>query len=148
MRFAYALTRDLAVAEDVTQAVLSRLAARPGVPSSLSAYARTAILNEVRDQYRRESRAARFLRRSAHHLAAPTEVPDASDTVGDRAVVESALGALSTRHRAAVVLHYYEGLDPTEIGRVLNCSAATVRSLLSRARDVLRAQMIREDMIR
>ncbi|NMC69452.1 MAG: RNA polymerase sigma factor [Myxococcales bacterium] len=51
--------------------------------------------------------------------------------------LERALGALSPRQRAAVVLHRFEGLGYAEIAATLGCSVSSVESLLSRARATL-----------
>ncbi|MEA2433378.1 MAG: hypothetical protein QOG54_835 [Actinomycetota bacterium] len=53
--------------------------------------------------------------------------------------LDEALSELSPMQRAAVVLYYYEGFDTTDLGHILDCSAATVRVHLNRARNKLRA---------
>ena len=52
-----------------------------------------------------------------------------------------ALGALSARQRAAVVLVDYVGLDAAESGEVLGIAPATVRAHLMRGRRALRAAL-------
>lgn len=44
--------------------------------------------------------------------------------------VRRALQSLSEKHRAVVVLHYFEGHSCEEIGRILDCSVGTVWSRL------------------
>ena len=46
---------------------------------------------------------------------------------------------LPRKQKAAVVLRYYEGYDDAEIAAVLGCAQVTVRSHISRALAVLRA---------
>jgi RNA polymerase sigma factor (sigma-70 family) len=54
------------------------------------------------------------------------------DRIADRAQLWAALGALSARQRAVLVLRYYEDLADHEIAAVLGCREASVRSLASR----------------
>lgn len=58
-----------------------------------------------------------------------------------RRVLESALAALPPQQRAALVLRQYEQLDYEEIARVLGTTVSSVKSLLFRARDTLRAAL-------
>ncbi len=60
------------------------------------------------------------------------------DQIADRAQLWAALGALSARQRAALVLRYYEDLPDHQIAALLGCREATVRSLASRGLAVLR----------
>jgi RNA polymerase sigma factor (sigma-70 family) len=55
-----------------------------------------------------------------------------------------ALGSLSPRQRAVVVLRYYAGYEPSEIAGILGTSAPTVRVHLMRARRRL-AELLEED---
>jgi RNA polymerase sigma factor (sigma-70 family) len=66
------------------------------------------------------------------------ETAVATDTWAD---LSDALGALSRRQRASVVLVDYVGLDATESGEVLGISPATVRAHLMRGRRALRAAL-------
>ena len=52
--------------------------------------------------------------------------------------MQDALNTLSPAHREVLVLRFYEDLDDHEIGRILGCSAATVRAHASRALGRLR----------
>lgn len=61
--------------------------------------------------------------------------PDASD--GQRLDVERALGVLSTRERAVIVLSYGEGATHEEIAQMLETPLGTVKSDLVRAREKL-----------
>lgn len=141
VRYAFLLTRDADDAQDAVQAVLARLLANPTRPQNLKAYARKAVLNEVQDIHRKTKRRARL-----GNLARRTGVePDPAYGEIERLSVWEALGLLSERHRAVVVLHYYEDLDPAEVARILECSPATVRSILSRARNHLRHILEKEN---
>lgn len=137
VRYAFFLTRDADSAQDVAQTILARLVAR-GIDDLVDpgSYARRAVLNEVRS----------IRRRSAAHLRALARLGPAPAEVGPTAAVErialwSAMRGLSQRHRAALILRYYEGRSDAEIGKILNCSPATVRSLVSRALKHLRKRL-------
>jgi len=66
--------------------------------------------------------------------------PQARGDLGETIVkldVRSALGKLSRAQRAAVVLHYYAGLNSREIAAVLGVPDSTVRFHLARAKRAL-----------
>jgi RNA polymerase sigma-70 factor (ECF subfamily) len=58
-----------------------------------------------------------------------------------RGLVRSALNALSEEHRSVLVLREIEGYNYEEISRMLDCSLGTVKSRISRARELLRREM-------
>jgi len=58
-----------------------------------------------------------------------------------RAVVQTALDALGERQKMALLLHKFEGMSYADIGDAMEMSPAAVKSLLSRARENLRAQL-------
>jgi RNA polymerase sigma factor (sigma-70 family) len=60
------------------------------------------------------------------------------DRTADQAELWAALGALSERQRAVLVLRYYEGLADHEIATLLRCREMTVRSLASRGLAAMR----------
>jgi len=66
---------------------------------------------------------------------------DAVTSTDAFADLADALGALTGRQRAAVVLVDYVGLDAAESGEVLGISPATVRAHLMRGRRALRAAL-------
>ena len=53
--------------------------------------------------------------------------------------VWDAVGALPARYRGVIHLYYYEGYTTVEIARILGARESTVRSLLARGREKLRA---------
>ncbi len=55
--------------------------------------------------------------------------------------VRQAVRALPGKQRAAVLMHKYEGMEYSQIARVLNCSESAVKSLLFRAYENLRARL-------
>ena len=138
LRFAYALTSDVALAEDLVQEALLKAARRWRLVLAADrpeAYVRRIIVNEY-NSWRR-------LRRNSE---TPTgHVPDragleATETaLVERDAMWRALAGLPRRQRAAVVLRFYEDLSDTQVADVLGCSPATARSLTSRALQSLRS---------
>jgi RNA polymerase sigma-70 factor (ECF subfamily) len=57
------------------------------------------------------------------------------------AIIQTALADLNERQRAAVVLNKFEDMNYAEIAEVMNLTTKAVKSLLSRARDNLRAAL-------
>ncbi len=72
-----------------------------------------------------------------HHLKAKDETENGS-------IVE-ALGKLSERYKAVIVLHYFEGYSIDEISFMLGVSVSAVKMRLSRGRDLLKNLMEKED---
>ena len=58
-----------------------------------------------------------------------------------REIVRTALDSLNERQRMAVLLHKFEEMSYADIGAAMEMSAAAVKSLLSRARENLRAKL-------
>ncbi|MFN0197312.1 MAG: RNA polymerase sigma factor [Planctomycetaceae bacterium] len=55
-----------------------------------------------------------------------------------RKLVQTALDSLNERQRLAVLLHKFENMSYADIGETMELSTPAVKSLLSRAREVLR----------
>ena len=72
---------------------------------------------------------------SPEHLAEDRELGQA---------VRDAVARLPVKHRAVIVLFYFEGLSLQEISWVLGCPLGTVKSRLHRACDVLRQDLSRD----
>jgi DNA-directed RNA polymerase specialized sigma24 family protein len=112
LRVAYQLTHDAAAAQDLVQEALLRVYQSGRLRSS------TEIVTDV-----------------------VPERPAAGcpeDRTADQAELWVALGALSERQRAVLVLRYYEDLADHEIATLLGCREATVRSLASRGLAAMR----------
>lgn len=138
LRVGYQLTHDRAAAQDLVQDALLRVygsVRRNGrAPEDWYAYLRRAVVNEyVRTRRLRSS--SEIVTDSVPERAV-AESPE--DQLADRAQLWAALGTLSARQRAVLVLRYYEGLADDEIAGLLGCRPASVRSLASRGLAVLR----------
>jgi RNA polymerase sigma factor (sigma-70 family) len=74
----------------------------------------------------------------------PSPAPPADEALGDRqmaAAVGAALARLPPRYRRPLVLYHLDGLRQERIAAVLGVAPGTVRSLVTRARQALRADL-------
>jgi RNA polymerase sigma factor (sigma-70 family) len=58
------------------------------------------------------------------------------------------MGKLPYRQRAAIVLRFYEDLSERETARLLGCAVGTVKSLVSRALQRMREELIGDENVR
>ena len=138
-----AVVLDSAAAEDLTQetfvrAYRARSRYQPTAPPG--AWLRRIGVN-LSISYLRRQKLARFL--PARLYVAPDRRD--YDRAEARDVVEKALAVLSPKLRAAVVLHYYEGLTREEIADVLGVPAGTVASRIAKAVAIMRRNMATSD---
>jgi RNA polymerase sigma factor (sigma-70 family) len=120
------------IAQDVAVTALQKAASLRD-PAALDAWLhRVAVRAALKEARRGRARRDAEL---AHHERS---------TGGEDERVETALALLAglpPRQRAALTLRYVHDLPDRAIARALQCREATVRSLLSRGRDSLRAHM-------
>lgn len=144
--YAYLLTGDATEAGDLVQDALLRVFGRlrvGGDVGQLEAYVRRAILNQYVDSRRR----LRRWNATRHLLVDPPHHDDDRLAVADE--VRQALGTLSPKQRACVVLRYYEDLTVPAIADQLRCAEGTVKRHLADARAKLAAQLdLTEESIR
>ncbi|WP_134739795.1 SigE family RNA polymerase sigma factor [Nocardioides sp. 503] len=124
LRTAVLVTGDHHRAEDLVQEALTKVAVRwrrlrDGNPE---AYARQVIVRDNISWWRK------------HRRELVADVPDRSDAsdgygVADRRrLLDEALGALTPRQRAVIVLRYYDDLPERETAEVLGVGVGTVKS--------------------
>lgn len=137
LRFAYLLTGDRYLAEDLSQEALVRAHRRWSSieRADPEPYLRKAIVRQYLSWRRRRSSTETVL----------AEFPDrpdpsrATDHVVERDEMWSMLRALPRAQRAVLVLRYYEDLTDAAISEVLGCSESTVRVHAFKALKRLRA---------
>ena len=140
LRTAYLMTGNRADAEDLVQASLAKtyLAwSRIREAEAVDAYVRRVMVNTRTSWWRK----ARHLPMSPTDEAFLLERASAGDDYADadlQAALWAALGRLSRRQRAAVVLRYYEDLTEADTAAALGVSVGTVKSTVSRALHKLR----------
>jgi RNA polymerase sigma-70 factor (sigma-E family) len=145
LRVAYQLTHDRVAAQDLVQEALLRVyrsvCRRGRAPEDWYAYLRRAVINEyVRTRRLRSSTEVVTDMMPERPTAGSLE-----DRTADHAQLWAALGALSERQRAVLVLRYYEGLADHEIATLLGCREASVRSLARRGLAAMRPRVAAVD---
>lgn len=139
-RLALRLCSDREEARDLVQEAFLRAARQPGAippgePGGEAWLVRT-LVNLGRDRWRRlevRGRAREELRAARSANADPEEAQVA------RATVRAALGRLSPRRRAVIVLHELEERPVREVARLLGVTEVTVRwHLLAARRELAR----------
>jgi RNA polymerase sigma-70 factor (sigma-E family) len=148
VRLAYLLTRDHGLAEDLVQEAFVRMAGRLAHlrdPEAFDAYLRRTVVNLSNSYFRRKKVERAYLERTRGEMGAARtdEPPDGAHEDGE--ALWQALGTLSGRQRAAIVLRFYEDLPERKVAEILNCRPGTVKSLVSRGLETLRNQIGGED---
>ncbi len=138
---ARSLVRDEHAAQDVVQETwLEALRSPPrnaaALPGWLARVVRTRAQNVARGESRRVVR---------ERSVAREELDESEEKLHERVamqhkVVEAVL-ALKEPYKTVVLLHYYEGLSPSQIAARRNMPASSVRAQLSRAHDLLRERL-------
>jgi RNA polymerase sigma-70 factor (ECF subfamily) len=152
VHFLYRMVQNPAVAEELAQEVFLR------VYRSRATYEPTAkfttwlfriathlALNALRDG--KIERLQESLDEDAAGMPV-RQISDGRPSVEQRMVyqakldeVRRAVAALPEKQRAAVLMHKYEGMEYSQIAKVLNCSESAIKSLLFRAYETLRARL-------
>jgi RNA polymerase sigma-70 factor, ECF subfamily len=136
VRHAYALTGNLADAQDIAQEAFARAWQRwraVQACDSPEAWVRRVATNLATSRYRRD----RTARAAAHQLLA-RDVPEISP---DTVALVAALRKLPERQRVVLVLHYLADLPVGQIATDLRCPVGSVKAWLSRGRDALAADL-------
>jgi RNA polymerase sigma factor (sigma-70 family) len=125
------------VAQEVWLAVLRglpRLRRADRFTPWLFTIARRAVVNRLREDYARAE------------VADGTEPagPDASDLVLDRAAVTAGLAGLPMREREVLILFYLQDLSLETCAEICAVPVGTVKSRLSRARRMLRDELLQK----
>jgi len=132
-RLAFAMLSSDRDAEEAVQDAFAAVASRWDSIDNPGGYLRVSVVNGARKCLR--SRSRRSGAEASLRVTANEASPDAGDHLLDL------VDELPDRQRAAVVLTYYSGLNSTEVGELLDCPAATVRSLIHRALTQLRKEV-------
>ena len=136
-RTAVLLTGDWALAEDLVQTALAKTWPRWERVSGRADpefYVRRVMVNTWATWWRR-----RWRREQAS--AEVPEDPARSDLAAEVAVrmaVQDALGSLTRRQRAVLVLRVFDDLPEAQVAHLLGCPPGTVKSAMSRALAKLR----------
>ena len=131
LRTAYLLTGNPADAEDLVQEALIKAAASWSRIEEPDAYVRRILVHENISRWRRR----RWREVSSDEL--PERAVDSADRT-DLLALHHALGELSPRQRAVVVLRFHEDRTEAETAEMLGISVGTVKSHSREARKRLR----------
>ena len=150
--YAYSLTRDRPLAEDLVQDALVKVYSRLRRPprtddggrqvvdldrpqlTNAEAYVRRAILTIFLDRYRRQNSWSGL----KHLLADDDRSPGADRIATARVDVGVALARLSPRQREVVVLRFFEDMTVPQIAAALGTRPGTIKRHLSNATELLR----------
>src|SRR2546429_2558379 len=122
VRLAYLLTGDHALAEDLVQDAFVRLAGRLvhlRDPGAFEAYLRRTVVNLSHSHFRRRKVERVYLERERGAAWLGPQWPERP--LEDREDLWRALGRLSRRHRAALVLRVYDDLSERQGAANLLC---------------------------
>jgi RNA polymerase sigma-70 factor (ECF subfamily) len=124
---------DDVVQETWMEALRRGIPAGAGARNWLSRVVRSRALNALRGRRRRQHRESAAAR--------PEALPSAADILSrneQRQRVVAAVAALAEPYRSAILLRYFEGLEPRAIATRLELPLDTVNTRLRRARTLLR----------
>ena len=138
LRFAFWLSRDRALAEDVVQETMLRAWKAQDSLQDESA-AKPWFLTIIRREYARSFERKRFATVDIDELIAKEEPMLAAAGEQDLAELRAALFKLPEEYREPLVLQVLMGCTTAEIARELDLSVAAVLTRLFRARKQLRA---------
>ena len=131
-RIAFARTQNKADAEDITQNVFLKYIdsnKRFNDEEHRKAWLLRVAVNCTND----------FVKSAHYRNRAPIEdVPDAEVHIEENSEIYHAVQSLPEKYRLAVHLFYYEDMSVAEISALTKIKETTVKSQLSRARDMLR----------
>jgi DNA-directed RNA polymerase specialized sigma24 family protein len=123
------LVGSRAHAEEIVQDAFVALQSARSTIDRPGAYLRTSVVNACRSMHRHEAVVAR------------TTLPRVGPTFDQHDELSDALQALPWRQQAALVLRYHLDLPESEIAAALGCRPNTVRSIIKRGLDTLRAEI-------
>jgi RNA polymerase sigma-70 factor (ECF subfamily) len=132
--FAWTLTGDLGLAEDVAQDALHATWQAWDRGTGIehpAAWARRVVANRAIDRVRRAGRERHALARVGAEPGPTADLPTTDHEFWD------AVRALPARQAQAIALHYLEDRPIAEIAEILGCAPATVKVHLHRGRRAL-----------
>jgi RNA polymerase sigma-70 factor (sigma-E family) len=138
-RLAYLLTGDPHLADDLTQEAFVRAFGRfrdMRQPEAFEWYLRRTIVNLTRSHFRRRRTERDYLaRQPRREQLATAHDPD------ERNAMWATLQQLTPKQRTAIVLRYYEDLSDAQVADAMRCPVGTVKSLIHRGLERLRAEV-------
>ena len=144
-RFARLMTGSDATADDVTQEVfmtlIRTLSSYEPQRSALVTYLYGVARNVTRNRLRRDRRFVALDRVADAPCSSADNPHAAAERAQERGQLRRAILSLPSRYREAVILSDVQGLAYVETARVLHIPVGTVRSRLSRGRQLIMMYM-------
>jgi len=137
--YAYLLAGERSAAEDLVHDAIIRTfsrARRLDDVRSAEAYVRRTISTQFLN-----GRRSRATARAKQHLLIDRDAPAADEHAGENQEIARALGLLSARQRACVVLRHFEDLSVDETAQRLGISPGSVKRYVHDAMGTLRAEL-------
>lgn len=144
MRFFRRRLADVSEAEDLAQEVMLRLIRPDRDVRHPEAYLFQVAANVLRDQYRRDAARRRDRHQPFDESTPAGEAPSEERVYADRemlARLASALEELTPKCRTVFLLHRYEGLSYSEIGRRLGVGQSAIEKHMMHAIKHLHARV-------
>jgi RNA polymerase sigma-70 factor (sigma-E family) len=141
---AYLLSGDWHLADDLTQIAFTKLYRawrRVGRYDGLDQYVHRVLLRAFLDEKRRPWRRELVSGDRQVTLERPVEEPD----VAGQVALLAALGTLSPRQRAVLVLRFWEDLSVDQVADLLHVPVGTVKSATARGLRAMREVLDRDD---
>ena len=140
-RFARLMSGSDATAEDVTQEVfitlIRTLASYEPQRAGLLTYLYGVARNVTRNRLRRDRRFVALDTAAGTPCSSADDPHDAAARAQERAQLRRAILSLPSRYREAIILSDVQGLAYAEAARILRVPVGTVRSRLSRGRQMI-----------
>lgn len=138
LRAAFLVCGDVHLAEDLLQGALAKLATRWERlrEENPDAYVRKILYRDAVSSWRRTRRESLSI---FPHLELPGAEPDRSAGTDERVDLLRALGQLTPKQRAVVVLRFFEDRSEADTAEALGVSVGTVKSQTHAALGRLRA---------
>ena len=145
LRLAYTYVKNKQAAEDIVQDVLLKAFEKQEYfrgESSYRTYLYRMTINRSYD-YLRSWHYKHTMGEKIQRLFGHSTEQDIEKQSDNRLLAQAVL-ALPVKYREVIVFTYYLGYSSEEIGTLLNCSPATVRTRLARGREKLKT-VLKED---
>lgn len=141
LRFAVVVSGSPHAAADIVQDALIAVYPRwskLSAAGTVDAYARRVIMNRQISWWRKWGRRERPTESLDLYAAVEDQEPPRTPDV---AIASEVLATLPARHRAAIMLRFYDDLAYAEMAEILGCTESTARSYVHRALVKLRLRL-------
>lgn len=142
LKTCYLILRDREEAEDVVQETFTKVFRKMGTfreESGLYTWIYTIALNISRDRLRKK----RYILTLEDELVGNTDVETHVEMSIDREILRKGIFEMNSLYREVLVLFYFEGLSIKEISNLLNEKEGTIKSKLSRGRNILKESLLK-----